>query len=809
MKRRVTITISLAAAFGVGLSGCGVDSPSPGASREGGTVVTPTPAVDPSPAEQGLTLPSNNRPDSYAYYGLGVDEANGGYNASQREGRDTWIMWTAGNQKFFRLGTELAGALGVSVEYFRLLDTRDRATRFERLGLINEPNCVQATAADKFGFWLDEWKGDPYEDAYPDPKIYGEPTGVVGLRKYPNPKFDAASWDPSRDPDRFFRDPDGVEPPYLIGMTCAFCHMGFHPQRPPADPANPRWENLAANLGNQYLHEGGVFFGGGKVVYGDQNGGKGLGPDDFFHQLGESQQRGTSETSRLSYDFINNPNTINSIFNLENRPSFPESYNPTSEAQVRKLFPEPAPLPAIHHVLKDGSDSQGIPIASIRVYVNIGMFGEYWITRLWNPLKPDEPQQPFDMAHAAAESEDWRQTFARMPGLEAYLATYHPMHLEDIPGVVEKGLVIPDRFKDSADAAEKAKWEVVQRGKRVFADNCASCHSSKAKPPAEIAGDPEKVRAFYLEQVLADDFLVNNSLTDDVAYPVSELKTNAGRALATNAIEGHLWEQFSSPEYKARPASGELELYNPADPGQPRKWQPPDGGRGYYRTASLVNIWATAPFLHNNSVGKFPGALGLPASRWASVEGRLLAFEDAIDKMLNPERRDGVGSIKRVSQDTFVYLRLRNIHAVARGVLDELDLGGPLLTPIRSVIEDIKSRVLENLPLPEGVNVGDVPPLKILIPKGMPINLIANLHVSRREEAAKPLIKYIIARKILNELTLPPLTRRLVEGVEREAMDELLAISEYPDLVEDHGHEYAGSLGAEDKAALIEFLKKM
>ena len=31
----------------------------------------------------------------------------------------------------------------------------------------------------------------------------------------------------------------------------------------------------------------------------------------------------------------------------------------------------------------------------------------------------------------------------------------------------------------------------------------------------------------------------------------------------------------------------------------------PGGGRGYIRTPSLTSIWATAPFLHNNSVGVF------------------------------------------------------------------------------------------------------------------------------------------------------------------------------------------------------------
>ena len=33
-------------------------------------------------------------------------------------------------------------------------------------------------------------------------------------------------------------------------------------------------------------------------------------------------------------------------------------------------------------------------------------------------------------------------------------------------------------------------------------------------------------------------------------------------------------------------------------------------------------------------------------------------------------------------------------------------------------------------------------------------------------------------------------------------MDELLKMSDYPDLVEDHGHEYGAGLGDDDKAAL-------
>jgi len=63
----------------------------------------------------------------------------------------------------------------------------------------------------------------------------------------------------------------------------------------------------------------------------------------------------------------------------------------------------------------------------------------------------------------------------------------------------------------------------------------------------------------------------------------------------------------------------------------------PGGGAGYYRTASLTSIWATAPYLHNNSVGTFV--------KDPSVGGRMTAFMDGIQKMLWPERRLGVQSI--------------------------------------------------------------------------------------------------------------------------------------------------------------------
>ena len=51
----------------------------------------------------------------------------------------------------------------------------------------------------------------------------------------------------------------------------------------------------------------------------------------------------------------------------------------------------------------------------------------------------------------------------------------------------------------------------------------------------------------------------------------------------------------------------------------------PGGGPGYYRTASLISCWSSAPFLHN----KFAWQIH---RRYPSVGGRMEAFNDAVEK---------------------------------------------------------------------------------------------------------------------------------------------------------------------------------
>src|SRR4029078_7748687 len=112
-----------------------------------------------------------------------------------------------------------------------------RHNRWRYLGLVNEPCFTEATGPDPnhFGLWLDVREAgcppDPVANADRDPGIrigargrtvpvgsyYGEPTGIVGLRLFPNPDFDekaSKAWDPKRyysDPSYYLRQ-DLVRP---------------------------------------------------------------------------------------------------------------------------------------------------------------------------------------------------------------------------------------------------------------------------------------------------------------------------------------------------------------------------------------------------------------------------------------------------------------------------------------------------------------------------------------------------------------------------------------------------------------------
>jgi cytochrome c5 len=664
-----------------------------------------------------------NMPDHFGYY----------LTDQQKAGACTWYFWPGGdplrtegspenargNPRFWRLTEKKLWLISkvtdlpVDVATLRYVTSTPRAQRFKKLGAVNDPGCKAASKPDAYGLNLDDCS-DPYS------------SGIMGIRIFPNPNFNPAVWNAKK----FLNFDPRIEPPYLAGLTCGVCHIAFNPTKPPADPENPQWENLAPAIGNQYLREGEMFKGR-------------LTQKNFQYWVFDTQQPGTSDTSRISSDFINNPNAINSIwYILSARPKHAEVMNDGTTQEVP-------------HILKDGSDSIGPAGAALRVYVNIGTCPDYRMSLedtftgilrpppLSSDAKNPTVQHPFDLNKAQQDCVDWQLTAARMTNAANFLDANQPYYLKNAPG----GTALM-----SSDPA------VLDLGKTVFGEQCARCHSSKLPPEVTQGLDKQspQAAAAWVKLVKTPDFLDKNFLSDDDRYPLVStdprmaIGTNSNRALGTNPDTGHLWQNFSSVTFKQLPSPGQLVLENPFDVTKKINYPIPQGGGGYYRTPSLINVWATAPFFHNNLLGKFTGD--------PSVKGRMDAYQDAAEKLLWPEKRTGLATMKVTGTDSLL-------------------------------------------------NVG---PITIRIPAGTPVDLLANINVYAAVQPGE----LLETLKQLNQN--PKLLVRLVQALKNHGQYDkeleaflplLLARNQSPDFIQDHGHTFGAELPDDQKRALIEYMK--
>ena len=746
-------------------------------------------------------------------------------------GRNNWIVWTGGNDRLWDIiSVKAYGAL----DFIKTLSSEPslnfgRKNRWQYLGLVNEPCFDQATGPDpnRFGLWLDkrrvsaECPADPFENEtkYPGVKVgargttvpvgsyYGYATGVVGLRLFPNPAFDEAAakkWDAKRyysDP-AYYEQKDLVKP-YRVGMSCGFCHVGPNPVRPPADPENPGWANLSSNVGAQYFWVDRVFSWNND-------------PSNFVNQLFHTSRPGTLDTSLISTDNINNPRTMNAVYDVPARLKLAEVYGKEMLAggsalnkqfsdylppthPLSKLFQPPATVFA-PHVLKDGADSVGALGALNRVYLNIGLFSEEWLTH-FNVLVGGKPTTSIEIAVNRKNSSYWNATEAQtLKVAQFFLKTTAPHHLKDAPGG-EKYLVEPEA--------------VLTRGKEVFAETCARCHSSKFPTPPAGANPGVCSGSGYLdcwnkywawtqtddfkkpmrEIVAAPDFLQDNYLSTELRVPVTLLETNACSPLATNGIAGNIWDNFTSQSYKELPSVGTVTVHDPLT-GAASQYQMPGGGRGYTRPPSLISLWSTAPYLLNNTVGKF---------EWSpAVDARVSSFQDSIEQMLWPEKRDKdpvlgdkvPGLIDRTTAQS--YLR------ISSGYLPEKLQG----------LQGVLTRWLPWLFSEDGIEIGP-------FPKGMPVGLLTNINLlsestNVQERAAHDveLLELLLkAKKALKALPKGA-TDEQARAVLDPLVPSLLKLSKCKDFVVNRGHYFGTgmikgepALSDADKRALIALLK--
>jgi hypothetical protein len=863
-------------------------------------------------------------------------------------GRNTWMIWCAGNEQFWDW---LAGNSYGFTDLLKLVDSRTRPNRFKNAGLINEPGMQQAAKPDENGVWLDVPSADEARLPAPPVKIYGKSSGVIGLRLFPNPKFEAAKakWDPKRyyDDPTYFNDPNLVRP-YRVGMSCAFCHASFHPLNPPSNVAEPRWENISGNIGAQYLRIRAVF-------------GNLLQKDNFVYHLLDAQPPGTTDTSLIPSDNLNNPNAMNAIFQLPQRVvrSF---VNPPEELRGDSLTqpavwgkptealagdenagfvwePDPATgklnyrgkdidkvppglfeaftkaglIDNVKHsndldrprfvprVLFDGADSIGAWGALARVFLNIGCFGNQWV-RLHTPLIGFTPQEPFRLKDLVDHSTNWAATQERVAPLRDYfLKITPPMPLLAAKGAADKA----QPGEEGSDRAKRIDVSQLKRGRKVFANNCIVCHSS-IQPENDPAAD--SALAAHRKQLMADwasagefwdhdpgrwlqdddykkwaeasvekaEFWQNNFLSTDYRIPITVIGTNPARAMATNGLDGHMWSDFTSLSYKRLPSVGSIKYFNPyaGDHGEEQTFTPqhkvpkgsPEGGGGvgFYRPASLISVWTSAPLLHNNSLGLF--------NNDPSVDGRLVAFDDAIRKLLWPAKRlesssyneatperlkQDHGLIWRTTEVTYIslpgqyvpsflvkipfiqkvekwYARWAPEHPLAQRIFSIPWLPGAILFVIAFICFVFAGRkrstdpavvlhrkwwarflgytaiviglVISSFLYLLSGRLGDVrlgP-----IPKGTPVSLLANTNPDADPaDLRKTIFGTLEALADIESRHLEPKEARDV--MRDKIVPPLIKVSKCPDFVMDEGHyfKWFDSMNDEDKNALIELLK--
>jgi len=283
-----------------------------------------------------------------------------------------------------------------------------------------------------------------------------------------------------------------------------------------------------------------------------------LSPHDPRKQVFNTWAPGTVDTTAIESDGINNPGIITQFFNTPERPYFDLTDNGLAIH--------------VHRGGQGGEDDAGCEKAALRVYFNIGMCAaECMVPHLANG--PGGTQTPIDDAECSQRCPDYVQAKADVVDECAFMAT-------------NTAPALPASYVDQGKA---------YLGREVFRRNCSGCHSN---------GDKKQ-----------DDTI----LSDDLIHPMADIGTNSCRARSTNWEAGHIWAQFSSDQYKARPT----------------------GGHGFYRDVPLTAVWATAPFFHNNRLGSYNGD--------PSIDGRLAAYYDAMDQLLNPWKRNLLGSIQVTS----------------------------------------------------------------------------------------------------------------------------------------------------------------
>ena len=553
---------------------------------------------------------------------------------------------------------------------------------------------------------------------------FGNSAGAIGYRKFPNPRFNAERWAKIGGWEGFEKRMTeteidaSIEPPFRVGKACASCHASFDALNPPKDVNNPTWKNIKAETGNQYINISAVLGSGAKH-------------NSIEYQMFVHSRAGAVDTSAVPMDFVSNPGTINALINIPQRPQFDEivdrwvqlpeaSGGPSTcvEGPTCQLikYPPSAQYPQggvrywqfqknkkmkVLHILKGAEDSVGADLAAQRVFVNIGMCAEQcWVNHFSNMRELDKAQRgfqqtPFDTMQCRRDCPSFRANEDRIFDVFDYILSRRPTDLKDAMEETRKEKTPQERQEKLAEVLDQryGGQGLVGKGRDIFAQKCATCHSSQNANKADLSNDNgsfETTNFFATKTLPSGEIIRADWMGNDKSTSVEFIGTYKCRALHSNHVKDHVWEEFGSVSNKTRPQTT-----------TGIRGSPVTDGRGYYRNISLLNAWAHAPFLHNNSVGfEMCGAesnkdydvwrttvkgkqLGSDRNRCditydnniASVETRLKMFDKAVDQLLTPAK-DRIG--KKALTDEAIRMPLGmslNINKTAEPMFVEFPAG--------------------------------------------------------------------------------------------------------------------------------------
>jgi hypothetical protein len=635
---------------------------------------------------------------------------------------------------------------------------------------------------------------------------FGTTTGALGLRKFPNPRFDPekwralngslSSWDAY---SKFLAGEDGsgdsrtnrlfdgsIEPPVRIGMSCGACHISYNPLKPPADPDKPKWENIDGLVGNQFSRVSQMLA-------------SGMSQHLLEWQLIARARPGVVETSALPMDTVQNPGTMNAIVNFARRPKHdhrilkwrkasqcPQGGESTcwcEPAKPGKCWLRSEAVEAVQNILTGGEDTVGAAEAIQRVYFNIGSCAEQcWLNhvpdlRAADPAQRNYGQTPFDIGQCRRDCASFRSIEDRLENVIDFFLTARPTDLHAARGVTRDQL--------AAQLDREFGAGSVARGREAFTRTCAGCHSSQGNPSDRTdyyATDPN-------DATLRLDFL-----SHERPVLASRVGTYRGRAMHSNHMPSRVWAEYASKTLHERAIDPAL------------KEVMKGSGRGYYRPPSLLSVWAQAPFMHNNAIG--PEVCGAPSTRELNFYSS--PYVDENDQPL-------VGAPACVPYDVTVEGRYRLYKASMESLLNPSRRQRKVTLTDKDIIVDIAP----------DFKLGSIQGgLSILLPRGRPVILLNSLRykdmlqdvvLSRRDPAT-------LEAKYRDILTAGQF-RDLKEGLDRLdaeigrsqghftidiSQPQRAFIQTYYsnvlDRVENAGHRYGEELSDGDKQALIAFL---